>query len=209
MTSLKLGRVKTGNTFFFKSASVSSKHAEIVWDDSEAAAGGTWYLVDLGSTNGTQLNGNSKCLEGAQRAHSSRWPDTFICVQAASWGHAPCCAARRHAPPLAAAHATPRCSSPHPPGQRYPLRDQDVIHLGPDTQLQVTIAQRSAAAAAMTVEQKLTADAERVGASIQVRVLPAWAAACRVPHGCPDCNCGACPDCNCWACLAACAIYSA
>jgi pSer/pThr/pTyr-binding forkhead associated (FHA) protein len=62
-TTLKLGRVKGGNTFSIKSASVSSKHAEIVWDSSAAASGGTWFLVDIGSSNGTQLNGNSKCLE--------------------------------------------------------------------------------------------------------------------------------------------------
>jgi len=72
-TSLKLGRVKTGNTFSIKSASVSSKHAEIVWDNSAAAAGGTWFLVDIGSTNGTQLNGNSKCLEGARASVLMRW----------------------------------------------------------------------------------------------------------------------------------------
>lgn len=59
---LKIGRVKTGNTFSIKSQSVSSKHAEIVWDNSAAAGGGTWFLVDLDSTNGTQLNGNRKCL---------------------------------------------------------------------------------------------------------------------------------------------------
>jgi pSer/pThr/pTyr-binding forkhead associated (FHA) protein len=69
-TLLKIGRVKTGNTFAVKTASVSSKHAELVWDDSEAAAGGTWFLVDIGSSNGTQINGNSKLLEGAQ--HSLR-----------------------------------------------------------------------------------------------------------------------------------------
>lgn len=67
-TLLKIGRVKTGNTFSIKSPSISSKHAEIVWDDSAAAAGGTWFLVDLDSTNGTQLNGNSKCLAGARKA---------------------------------------------------------------------------------------------------------------------------------------------
>lgn len=64
--SLKLGRIKTGNTFTFKAATVSSRHAELVWDDTEAAGGGTWYLVDLDSSNGTQLNGNRKCLAGAR-----------------------------------------------------------------------------------------------------------------------------------------------
>ena len=58
----------------------------------------------------------------------------------------------------------------HPPaGQRYPLRDQDVIHLGPDTQLQVIIEASDDDVAGMTVEQKLTADAERAAASIRVR----------------------------------------
>lgn len=62
--NLKFGRVKTGNTFAIKCPSISSKHAEFVWDDSEAAAGGTWFLVDMGSSNGTNLNGNSMCLTG-------------------------------------------------------------------------------------------------------------------------------------------------
>lgn len=65
---LRIGRIKTGNTFAVKSASVSSKHAELVWDDSEAAGDGTWFLVDVGSSNGTQINGNSKCLVGARAA---------------------------------------------------------------------------------------------------------------------------------------------
>jgi hypothetical protein len=69
--SLKLGRVKTGNTFVLKVPSVSSKHAELVWDGSQAAGGGTWFLVDVGSSNGTQINGNSKCLEGAPGPRSA------------------------------------------------------------------------------------------------------------------------------------------
>jgi hypothetical protein len=73
VASLKIGRIKTGNTFPIKSASISSKHAEILWDGSPAAGGGTWFLVDLGSTNGTQLNGNSKCLEGARARRRRAW----------------------------------------------------------------------------------------------------------------------------------------
>jgi hypothetical protein len=53
-------------------------------------------------------------------------------------------------------------------GQRYPLRDQDIIQLGPDTQLQVAIEAAAHDAAGLTVEQKLTADAQRIAASIQV-----------------------------------------
>jgi hypothetical protein len=202
LATLKLGRVKTGNTFSFKSPSVSSKHAELVWDDSVAAGGGTWFLVDVGSTNGTQLNGNAKCLEGA-RAAAARAPPVHSPRRAAA---PPACGppqtrssggarGSRSAPPRRAMRAllplrprrrpahpcpAPRTPTPlcaRPAGQRYPLRDQDIIHLGPDTQLQVTIDAPEGATAGMTVEQKLTAEAERAAASIQVRVCARGGAA--------------------------------
>ncbi|KAI8474041.1 MAG: SMAD/FHA domain-containing protein [Monoraphidium minutum] len=113
-SKITIGRVKS-NTFWAKEASVSSKHGEFIWDDSVAAGGGTWFVVDVGSSNGTQINGGSKLIEG----------------------------------------------------QRYPLRDQDIIQLGPDMQLQVAIDAPSDDAARLTVEQKLTVDAQRIAASIQ------------------------------------------
>lgn len=51
--------------------------------------------------------------------------------------------------------------------QTYKLRDKDKLQLGPETLIQVHIQEAAAAADAMTVEEKLLADAERLAASIQ------------------------------------------
>ena len=49
-SSLRVGRT-TKSPFYIKDASISEAHAELVWQ------GGAWQLRDLGSTNGTTLNG--------------------------------------------------------------------------------------------------------------------------------------------------------
>ena len=49
-TSLRVGRT-TKSPLYIKDPSISEAHAELVWE------GGAWQLRDLGSTNGTSLNG--------------------------------------------------------------------------------------------------------------------------------------------------------
>jgi hypothetical protein len=49
-TSLRVGRT-TKSPLYIKDPSISEAHAELVWE------GGAWQLRDLGSTNGTALNG--------------------------------------------------------------------------------------------------------------------------------------------------------
>jgi pSer/pThr/pTyr-binding forkhead associated (FHA) protein len=56
-----LGRIKTGNAIPFNDPSVSSKHLAVLFRD------GSWFVEDLGSTNGTRLNdGDGKLLTGNQ-----------------------------------------------------------------------------------------------------------------------------------------------
>lgn len=55
-----LGRIKTGNAMPLNDPSVSSKHLAVLFKD------GSWFVEDLGSTNGTRLNdGEGKLLTGA------------------------------------------------------------------------------------------------------------------------------------------------
>lgn len=54
-TSLRVGRT-TRSPFYIKDSAISEAHAEVAWRD------GAWHLRDLGSTNGTSVNG--KALEG-------------------------------------------------------------------------------------------------------------------------------------------------
>lgn len=54
-----LGRNKTGNLIALLDSQVSGKHVEISWLD------GSWFALDLDSTNGTKLNDSqSSMLEG-------------------------------------------------------------------------------------------------------------------------------------------------
>lgn len=55
----QVGRTRSSKTFQIKDPSISEKHAEIVW------RGGQWALCDLGSSNGTFLNGEALPEEGA------------------------------------------------------------------------------------------------------------------------------------------------
>ncbi len=47
----QVGRTRSSKSFQIKDSAISEKHAEIVWRT------GQWLLRDLGSSNGTQLNG--------------------------------------------------------------------------------------------------------------------------------------------------------
>lgn len=58
-TSLRVGRT-TKSPFYIKDSGISEAHAELAWRD------GAWHLRDLGSTNGTTLNGAP--LEGEPSA---------------------------------------------------------------------------------------------------------------------------------------------
>jgi hypothetical protein len=49
-TTLRVGRT-TKSSLYIKDPSISEAHAQLVWE------GGAWQLRDLGSTNGTALNG--------------------------------------------------------------------------------------------------------------------------------------------------------
>jgi pSer/pThr/pTyr-binding forkhead associated (FHA) protein len=56
-----LGRIKTGNVIPLNDPSVSSKHLVVLFKD------GSWFVEDLGSTNGTRINdGEGKLLTGMQ-----------------------------------------------------------------------------------------------------------------------------------------------
>lgn len=56
----RIGRVKgAGNNVCVKDPSVSQKHAELVW------SGAAWQLTDLGSSNGTFVNGKELQEGGA------------------------------------------------------------------------------------------------------------------------------------------------
>ena len=57
----RIGRGPKGNTVCLKDASVSQRHAEVVWTGAE------WTLTDMGSSNGTLLNGEEQ-REGARPA---------------------------------------------------------------------------------------------------------------------------------------------
>ena len=54
----QVGRTRTSKSFQIKDSSISEKHAELVW------RGGQWLLRDLGSSNGTFLNGEQLPEEG-------------------------------------------------------------------------------------------------------------------------------------------------
>jgi pSer/pThr/pTyr-binding forkhead associated (FHA) protein len=68
----RIGRGPKGNTVCLKDASVSQRHAEVVWTGAE------WTLTDVGSSNGTLLNdveqrqGKRAPRLGAHRAARSR-----------------------------------------------------------------------------------------------------------------------------------------
>lgn len=76
-----LGRNKTGNLIALKDDQVSGKHLELSWAD------GSWFALDLNSTNGTRQNGsNSKFMEGQKYKLRSGdtlqlGPDTVVQVQ--------------------------------------------------------------------------------------------------------------------------------
>ena len=97
---------------FIKDPSVSERHGAIEWDE----AGGCWTLADLGSSNGTALNG-----------------------------------------------AEVRAGGP-----AVPLREGDVIELGPDTRLVVKLQPVAAHGDNMTVEQFLLAECDRLVKEVQV-----------------------------------------
>lgn len=54
-TSMRVGRTAR-SPFYIKDPAVSEAHAEVAWRD------GAWHLRDLGSTNGTTVNG--RAVEG-------------------------------------------------------------------------------------------------------------------------------------------------
>lgn len=61
MERRRIGRVKgAGNNVCVKDPSVSQKHAEVAW------SGAAWQLTDLGSSNGTFVNGK-ELQEGGAR----------------------------------------------------------------------------------------------------------------------------------------------
>ena len=69
----RIGRGPKGNTVCLKDASVSQRHAEVVWTGAE------WTLTDVGSSNGTLLNGEEQresaraaaADAAARRAHAA------------------------------------------------------------------------------------------------------------------------------------------
>ena len=60
---LAVGRTRA-SFVWVKDKSVSERHAEVVWNDAE---GGGWEVRDLGSSNGTWLNGEEVVEGGAPR----------------------------------------------------------------------------------------------------------------------------------------------
>ena len=112
----RIGRGPKGNTVCLKDASVSQRHAEVVW------TGGEWTLTDVGSSNGTLLNGEEQ-REGAPTRNAA--------------------AASRRAPRSHGA-ACRRAGEPHA------LKDGDVITLGDSTVLKVSLRAAPAAGAAAT-----------------------------------------------------------
>lgn len=94
---------------------VSSRHLEVTWTD------GSWFALDLGSTNGTKLNESQvRMMEGARAA-------AVACVQ---------CAPTQ---PTASTCARCCCCCCLNTDQRYKLRDGDQLFIGTDTVLQVQI----------------------------------------------------------------------
>lgn len=59
-TKVTIGRTR-GNKLIIKDSAVSSKHAVISWREAD------WVLTDLGSSNGTSINGSDRKIdEGAE-----------------------------------------------------------------------------------------------------------------------------------------------
>jgi pSer/pThr/pTyr-binding forkhead associated (FHA) protein len=94
---------------------VSSKHLELSW------SGGSWFALDVGSSNGTKLNDSQvRMMTGEGGAVGRKG-----CPQPKQ----PSRAGSASPPAAAAAHTD----------QRYKLHDNDQLHLGPDTILQVQV----------------------------------------------------------------------
>lgn len=122
--SLVIGRPKAGNSppdvDLSPDRTVSRPHARLFWQ------GGDWYLEDLGSTHGTQLNGREIREEGAQRLKAG---DSFQCGETMLRPEAqaqPDSELAEIPPPLVAAIArTTPISVPSPPVAPNPRNESD------------------------------------------------------------------------------------
>lgn len=97
----QVGRTRSSKLFQIKDPSISEKHAELVW------RGGLWLVRDLGSSNGTFLNGQQLEAQGAGRA-SQGWVVGRV-------GHGRC-----RAPCASRAMARAHCLHPARPIGRSP-----------------------------------------------------------------------------------------
>jgi pSer/pThr/pTyr-binding forkhead associated (FHA) protein len=70
----QVGRTRSSKSFQIKDSAISEKHAEIVW------RAGQWLLRDLGSSNGTQLNGEPLEEEGEAPGHKAPCYRLLLCV---------------------------------------------------------------------------------------------------------------------------------
>jgi pSer/pThr/pTyr-binding forkhead associated (FHA) protein len=145
-----LGRIKTGNAIPLNDPSVSSKHLAVLFRD------GSWFVEDLGSTNGTRINdGEGKLLTGIQW----QWCLVFLSTAHNMTGQvtqvALCLLSQAHAELVHGALAA---------GQAYKLRSCDTIQLGTEGScVQVQFQEVGQQAAAVAVQQPRHAYTIRLG----------------------------------------------
>lgn len=173
-----IGRTRAARQLQIKDPNVSERHAELAWRD------GAWRLRDLGSSNGTCVNGaelprqGNACCTGAMRdrgASVGPTPGTHV-VHGLGIGCGATSCAWPASPPLPCPHprASPRRACPAGtksllPGEARTLQNGDVILFGEFSEVVVDIT--SAPDDGQTVAAYIQAEATRQEQRLRVRGL--------------------------------------
>ena len=127
-TVLAIGSAKEGNDVVLQSTAISRSHAQLVLDEE-----GHLFLIDLGSTNGTFLNGeriSGSAPQLIQRSDQIQLGDKSVCIKVLGRNEQ-----------YRSGNSTPSNESPK---AKLNIPDQDVVLIGRQADCDVIIPHRSA-----------------------------------------------------------------